>query len=133
MKPITSLTMLCTGLALATLQGCGGGAETKSDFTQTDAAKPVTDWKLVWNDEFDASTIDSRKWNFEINCTGGGNNEKQCYTDKKENAFIDAGMLNIVALPGAEGAEKPYTSARLTSFKKADFKYGRFEMRAKLP
>ena len=42
-------------------------------------------------------------------------------------------MLHIVALPAEEGAEKPYTSARLNTRYKGDFKYGRFEMRAKLP
>ncbi|MFT4953386.1 MAG: beta-glucanase (GH16 family), partial [Pseudoalteromonas tetraodonis] len=56
-----------------------------------------------------------------------------CYTDSEENAFIKDGVLNIVALPAEEGAEKPYTSARLNTRYNADFTYGRFEMRAKLP
>lgn len=133
MKTSMRNAMLCAGIAAAGLQGCGGGSETNSDFTKVDASKPVSDWVMVWNDEFDSAEIDSRKWNFEINCTGGGNNEKQCYTSDKKNAFISSGMLNIVALPAAAGADKPYTSARLTTQKKADFKYGRFEMKAKLP
>ena len=87
----------------------------------------------MWSDEFDGQNIDTNKWNFEVNCAGGGNNEKQCYTADKTNAFLSAGMLNIVAKPAPAGAEKPYTSARITTKKKADFKYGRFEMRAKLP
>ncbi|MBU2278648.1 MAG: family 16 glycosylhydrolase [Gammaproteobacteria bacterium] len=133
MKTKMRNAMLCAGIAAAGLHGCGGGSATNSDFTKVDATAPVSDWALVWSDEFDGSEIDSKKWNFEINCSGGGNNEKQCYTNSKKNAFIDQGMLNIVALPAADGAEKPYTSARLTTQKKADFKYGRFEMRAKLP
>lgn len=126
-------TVACAVMLASALQGCGGSAETKSNFDDIDVSQPVTDWVMVWNDEFDGSTINSNKWNYEINCTGGGNNEKQCYTDNAENAFIKDGVLNIVALPAAEGAEKPYTSARLTTQNKADFKYGRFEMRAKLP
>jgi beta-glucanase (GH16 family) len=121
------------GLLSAGLWGCGGSSETNTDLAAVDLSKPATGWSLVWSDEFDGTAVDGKKWNFEINCSGGGNNEKQCYTADKENAFIKEGMLNIVAKPAPAGAEKPYTSARLTTKNKADFKYGRFEMRAKLP
>ncbi|MBN8444492.1 MAG: family 16 glycosylhydrolase [Gammaproteobacteria bacterium] len=127
----TSMKVLATSILGVALASCGG-AETHSDFTKVDTSKPATNWALVWSDEFDAAAIDTRKWNFEVNCAGGGNNEKQCYTDKKENAFIKEGVLNIVALPATDAA-LPYTSARLTTKNKGDFKYGRFEMRAKLP
>jgi len=115
------------------LVGCGGGAKTTTDLTKVDPAVAVSDWKMVWNDEFDSTSIDDRKWTHELNCDGGGNNEAQCYTDSAENSFIAEGKLNIVAKPAPEGAAKPYTSARLNSRYKADFKYGRFEMSAKLP
>jgi len=121
------------GLLSAGLWGCGGSSETNTDLAAVDLSKPATGWSLVWSDEFDGAAVDGKKWNFEVNCSGGGNNEKQCYTADKENAFIKEGMLNIVAKPAPAGAEKPYTSARLTTKNKADFKYGRFEMRAKLP
>ena len=102
-------------------------------------------WKLVWSDEFDTAKIDKKKWSFEENCWGGGNNEQQCYTDRKSNAFIESGKLNIVAKKGrftgaanADGNKRnkktlPYTSARLRTMNKGDWKYGRFEIRAKLP
>ena len=132
-KIATSLAILCAGVTLTSLHGCGGGSETKSDFGKVDPTLPVSDWVMVWNDEFTGSAIDSKKWTHEVNCAGGGNNEKQCYTDKAENSFIENGVLNIVARPAAADAEKPYTSARIVSKNKGDFKYGRFEMRAKLP
>lgn len=114
------------------LAGCGGAAtETKPDVI--DPQQPVSDWKMVWNDEFDTSTINTQNWTHEVNCDGGGNQEKQCYTDSAENSYIQDGMLNIVALPAAEGAALPYTSARMMTRYKADFKYGRMEMRAKAP
>ncbi len=134
MKKRTPLAGACwAGLLPALLWGCGGGSETNTDLTAVDVSKPATGWSLVWSDEFNGPTVDDKKWNFEVNCAGGGNNEKQCYTASTENAFIKEGMLNIVAKKAPEGAEKPYTSARLTTKNKADFKYGRFEMRAKLP
>lgn len=129
----TRITRLLAAISLATLAGCGGDAATTSNFEKVDPAQPVSDWQMVWSDEFDGTSIDTNKWNFELNCAGGGNNEKQCYTDSEENAFIKDGVLNIVALPAEEGAEKPYTSARLNTRYNADFTYGRFEMRAKLP
>ncbi|MDC8831320.1 glycoside hydrolase family 16 protein [Alteromonas gilva] len=129
----TQLSRLLTAITAATLVGCGGGAKTESDFTVVDPAVPVSDWELVWSDDFDGSAIDSAKWTHEVNCVGGGNNEQQCYTDDPANSFVQDGMLHIVARPAEEGAEKPYTSARLNTRYKGDFKYGRFEMRAKLP
>ena len=115
------------------LISCGGGAETKTNPEIIDPAQPVSDWQLVWSDEFDGSAIDAQKWTHEINCSGGGNNEKQCYTDSEENSYVADGVLHIVALPAAADAALPYTSARLNTRYKADFKYGRFEVRAKLP
>ncbi|RUO40921.1 glycosyl hydrolase family 16 [Pseudidiomarina aestuarii] len=129
-----SALFITLGLAGFGLSACGGGdVKTNSDFTTVDPTEPVSDWQLVWSDEFDGSTIDTRKWNFEVNCQGGGNQEKQCYTDSSENAFVSDDTLKIVALPAAEGAEQPYTSARLNSKMKGDFTYGRIEVRAKMP
>lgn len=134
MKKSANLAALIgAGLLMSTLSGCGGGAETRSDFDDVDVTQPVTDWQLVWSDEFDGNSIDATKWTHEVNCAGGGNNERQCYTDSSDNAYVVNGILNIVALPAEEGAEKPYTSARLVTRNKADFKYGRIEMRAQLP
>ena len=129
----THITRLLAAISLVTLAGCGGDSATKSNFENVDASEPVSDWQMVWSDEFEGSAIDTNKWNYELNCDGGGNNEKQCYTDSEQNAFIADGVLNIVALPAEEGAEKPYTSARLNTRYNADFTYGRFEVRAKLP
>jgi len=116
------------------LAGCGSeDVETNSDFTTVDPSEPVSDWELVWSDEFSGSSIDQNKWNFEVNCLGGGNQEQQCYTDSSDNAYVSDDTLKIVALPAAEGAEQPYTSARLNSKMKGDFTYGRIEVSAKLP
>lgn len=130
MKQISTLTAL---LMAASLAGCGGDAATKTDLTAVNPTEPVSDWQLVWSDEFDGNSIDGDKWTHEVNCAGGGNNEKQCYTDSPENSFVSDGTLKIVALPAEEGAPLPYTSARLNTKYQGDFKYGRFEMRAKLP
>ena len=110
-------------------------------------------WTLVWNDEFEGNEIDPSKWSHEVDCWGGGNEERQCYTKRPENSYIEDGYLNIVAryetasgpaLPrkmreGLSAEERrakktqPFTSARLNTMGKADWTYGRFEVRAKMP
>ena len=117
----------------AGLIGCGGDVKTNTNLAAVDTTAPVNDWQLVWSDDFDGTSIDREKWTHEVNCAGGGNNEKQCYTDSAENSFVADGKLHIVALPAPEGSPLPYTSARLNTKYQGDFKYGRFEMRAKLP
>lgn len=130
MKQLSALTAV---LMAAGLAGCGGDVTTNTDVNAVNPTEPVSDWQLVWSDEFDGNSIDRNKWTHEVNCAGGGNNEKQCYTDSAENAFVADGKLHIVALPAPEGSPLPYTSARLNTKYQGDFKYGRFEMRAKLP
>ena len=132
-KRMTHILSASVALTLtAVLVGCGG-AETNTDIKSVDVTTPVSDWRLVWNDEFDGTSIDTDKWSHEVNCEGGGNFEQQCYTDSDENSFVRDGMLNIVAKPSTDGEQLPYTSARMVTKNKGDWTYGRFEMRAKLP
>ncbi len=133
-KAAKNITQLFALLSTVTLIGCGGSSvETKTKVDAVDPQQPVSDWVMVWSDEFEGSSIDANKWTHEVNCSGGGNNEEQCYTDDPANSFVADGILNIVALPAEEGADKPYTSARLNTNGNQSWTYGRFEMRAKLP
>jgi beta-glucanase (GH16 family) len=90
--------------------------------------------KLVWSDEFVADTVDESKWNFEIGngINGWGNNELEYYTSRPENVYIDSGKLVIKAIKeNYQGFQ--YTSTRMQTKNKGFWKYGRIEMRAKLP
>lgn len=134
LKAAKNITQLLALLSTISLIGCGGStAETETKPDKIDPQQPVSDWALVWSDEFDGDAINAQNWTHEVNCDGGGNQEKQCYTDNAENSFIQDGMLNLVALPAEEGATLPYTSARMVTRYKTDLKYGRVEMRAKVP
>jgi beta-glucanase (GH16 family) len=93
---------------------------------------------LVWSDEFDTpGAPDPTKWGYDIgdgcpaNC-GWGNNELEYYTNRQDNSIVSGGTLKIIAK--AENYNgKAYTSARLLSKDKFSFKYGRAEIRAKIP
>lgn len=93
----------------------------------------MKEYRLVWSDEFDyQGAPDPSKWGYDVGAGGWGNGESQYYTDRPENAWVKNGSLFLkAAKEDFEGAE--YTSARLTTYGKADWKYGRFEIRAKLP
>ncbi|MBE0423271.1 MAG: glycoside hydrolase family 16 protein [Lutibacter sp.] len=90
---------------------------------------------LIFFDEFDTpgSPISS-KWTYDIGRgdNGWGNGEAQYYTNRTDNVSIANGILKITAKKESyQGAE--YTSARLKTQGKFDFKYGKVEVRAKLP
>ncbi|WP_406824704.1 glycerophosphodiester phosphodiesterase family protein [Pedobacter sp. KACC 23697] len=91
-------------------------------------------WKLKWADEFDNSGLPlTKNWGYDVGGRGWGNNELQYYTDADSaNAIVKKGNLNIIALK-AEKENRHYTSARLVTKNKFDFKYGRVEVRAMLP
>jgi beta-glucanase (GH16 family) len=89
-------------------------------------------YNLVWSDEFEGNSLDRSKWNYEINCDGGGNNELQCYTNKADNLYVSGGMLHLRAKP-ENYQNKQYTSARVNTKDTASWKYGKFQTRAKLP
>jgi hypothetical protein len=55
-------------------------------------------------------------------------NELQWYTGRRpENAWVSDGTLKITARREDKWADAPYTSARLNTRGKGDFKYGRIE------
>ncbi len=90
--------------------------------------------ELIWSDEFNYIGLpDSTKWNYDVGGHGWGNNELQYYTRaRKENARVENGNLIIEAIKESfEGNN--YSSARLVTKGKGDWKYVRVEVRAKLP
>jgi len=108
-----------------------------------DGAQPVDDagyttpnsytgYTLAWSDEFDGTQLNTSDWNYETGGSGWGNQESQYYRSGTKNAEVAQGYLRITAKEETYlGA--PFTSARLTTQGKQSFKYGRIDIRAKLP
>jgi len=93
---------------------------------------PAATWEMVWSDEFNAAGVpDPNKWDYEEGYIR--NKEKQYYTKSRpENARVEGGFLVIeTRKDGFEG--HAITSASLHTRKKASWRYGRIEVRAKLP
>jgi beta-glucanase (GH16 family) len=102
----------------------------------------------VWSDEFDEAAgtpPNSANWTHELGdgaingIEGWGNSELQYYTDDPANAATDGAGNLVVTLEEADGSLEcfygtcEYTSARLISWDKAEFAYGRIESRLRVP
>ncbi len=93
-------------------------------------------WVLIRAEEFNYEGLpDSTWWNYDTrgNVNGWGNNEAQWYpVASPKNTWVSEGTLKITAhKESIEG--KNYSSGRITTKNKVDWKYGRIEVRAKLP
>lgn len=102
----------------------------------------IEGYSLAWSDEFDGSVVDEATWTYELgdgcqkgpDLCGWGNNELQWYTNERKNAQVRDGNLIIRAIQESTPVNGyDYTSARMITKNKADFKYGRMDIRAKLP
>lgn len=107
-------------------------------FEYANSQVDVTYTDLVWSDEFNTDgALNTNNWFHQTQLPAGGSwfsGELQHYTNRIENSYINSGILNIVAKSEVftdQGVTKNYTSARLNS--KFSFKYGRVDVRAKVP
>ena len=99
----------------------------------------LVEYSLVWSDEFDyEGKLDDSKWEYLIGngrsygIPGWGNNELQYYTDSLNNVKVGNGKLTITASTESYN-QFDYTSGRVRTMNNADFKYGVFEVCAKMP
>ncbi len=89
-------------------------------------------WNLVWQDEFNDPQIDKAKWAFEIGGNGWGNSELEYYSDRPENARIEAGHL-IIEARKEDYKGRQYSSARMKTQGLGEWAYGRIEGRIRIP
>jgi len=123
----------CLVLLLAPASACASDSPPGS--TPAPGGRPATPtpsgWTLVFADEFDVpGAPDPARWNHEIGYIA--NDEKQYYTSRSENARIEDGVL-IIEARRERWMGYDYTSARLNTKGRAEFLYGKVEIRAKLP
>ncbi len=90
-------------------------------------------YKLVWSDEFNDSTLNQANWTYEIgNNNGWGNGELEYYTNRLQNCSEHNGILNITAQKESY-YNYGYTSTRIKTQGKFSIAYGKIEARMKLP
>jgi beta-glucanase (GH16 family) len=134
MKKILALIFVSTSLL-----ACGDDTE-KTTVTEVpiiptsgySTPQSYDGYTLVWQDEFDGTTLNEANWTHEIGTgsNGWGNNELQYY--KPENTRLLDGHLLIEAKRESFN-QADYTSSRIITKGKQEFKYGRIDIRAALP
>lgn len=129
--------------------GEGTGDEITVFLKDSGAADPgPSGWELTWSDEFNdpaGTPPNPENWTYEIGdgtvngIPGWGNEELQYYTDDPSNAAMDGNGNLVITAQEADGSLDcyygpcEYTSARLLSWYKAEFAYGRIESRIMVP
>lgn len=147
--PLIPAVLFAT-LSLAAAQATSAQSSSAQPSSPTvSSLQPVpTDpaWTLVWSDEFNGKAgvqPSDTFWNYNIGneeASGWGNRELEYYTRDPANVRLDGqGNLEIRALKNVadlwcfNGDACPYTSARLTTFGKVAFEYGKVEARVQVP
>ncbi len=108
-----------------------------ADQNNTPPVNAPAGYHLIGGDEFNGSALDTSEWSAYHNTYGDGNNELACL--QPSNLNESGGSLRIAArretvkCPG--GTTESYTSGFIGSRETGTYfpRYGRFEMRAKLP
>jgi beta-glucanase (GH16 family) len=148
MAPKRALAVLTASLLLGCTAVPNSPAPTASTAPKAMPRSPApalsvpAGYKLVWSDEFAHEGLpDARRWGYDtgMNKRGWHNRELQYYSPARaENARVQGGRLIIEArkesmAQAADWGGQRYTSSRLLTKGLAEWTYGFFEVRAKLP
>ena len=125
------------GLLSAFVSPALAGDTTKKQSPEK-APTPPEGYVLVWNDEFNGTSLDRDAWNIEVNDNGNGNDELQYYTDRTDNVNVgiepESGENCLILTAKKEDySGRSFTSGRITTDGNMVFTRGIIESRIKLP
>lgn len=107
-------------------------SQTPSGLTEADLLKQG--YKLKWKDDFNGDSLNKADWNVETHEPGWVNSEWQAYVDSADNIQVKDGKLLLKPIKTVDkDGNASYTSGRINTQGRHDFKYGYFECRAKVP
>lgn len=93
-------------------------------------------WQLVWSDEFEGDTLNTKIWTPVNAGTGFGNKELEYYTSRPQNLKVENGNLVITSLLEnytVSTTSWNYTSAKISTQNLKNVTFGKIEARIKLP
>ncbi len=97
--------------------------------------EPPEGYQLVFREEFNGATLDTRVWNVDNSTFGEGNNELHCYSPENvelgEGSLLLTGTDQQTTCPGDK--QREYGSGMITTRDTAAFRYAWFEVRARVP
>lgn len=132
----TTKTIMTTLLLLSAMAGCTPKEEPEPSTLGCKANGYTYElddltYSMVWAEEFDGDAVNTDDWLFETGGSGWGNNELQYYTNG-DNASVKDGLLTIEMRKETVGG-RDYTSTRMVTRGRQDFKYGKIDVYAKMP
>lgn len=111
-----------------------GGSVTPAPSGMTEADLLKQGYTLKWSDDFNGTALNREDWNVETHEPDWVNDELQAYVDSTDNIKVQDGNLVIQPIKTVDqDGNASYTSGRINTQGKHDFKYGYFECRAKVP
>ncbi len=138
MKRLTEVFAILLLLAFIAFSCSKDKTDPQPDDPTPEIPQKPQSWKFSntpdWEDEFTADGLpDANKWGYDIGGNGWGNGEAQYYMNAElNNVKIENGFLKITARKDSFNSNA-YTSTRMVTRGKADWLYGKFEIKAKLP
>ena len=116
-------------LLITSLFSCKKDYHSSSSAAGVTTTPRATTYSLIWDEEFNGSSVNTANWNIDVG-NPGVNNELENY--QAANATVSNGNLVITAKQQSVGGQ-PYTSAKLETAGKFSVQFGRIEARIKLP
>ncbi len=96
-------------------------------------AQNMAGYELKFEDNFDGNKLNEKDWNYELHEPGWVNSELQAYVKSPKNIYVQNGNLIIQPIKEESKNGNKFTSGRINTQGKHDFKYGLFEARLKVP
>jgi beta-glucanase (GH16 family) len=93
---------------------------------------PATGWQMVFDDDFNGSALDERKWTTAFPWGRDRSNVGELQFYAPDAFTLDRGNLQIIAKPTPNGSHA-YNSGLISSHTSFAPEFGRFEIRCKLP
>lgn len=126
-RPAPSRSALAAGLAVVVL--IAAAVLAVRWLTDDEVPPPDGEWTLTFRDEFDGGSLDAGRWSADWTETG--------FTTTThflpEQVSLEGGRLRLIAERKPTPSGREFASGLIHTRGKFEQRYGRFEMRAKLP
>ena len=90
-------------------------------------------YHVAWSDDFNSNNINDSVWSAETRASGWSDGERQEYSGDKCIDFKDSFLCIRPKIETDRSGATGYFSARISTFGRQDFKYGRIVARIKVP
>ena len=132
--------LLCVAVLTASCSSTTSGSGRTQGAGEPCGGRTVTGpggqrWRCTFDDEFTGSRLDPRRWAVVRTNQYGFHTGPECYVDDGRHVRVSGGTLVLTATRGGScpTTRSPYESGMVNTLGRFAQRYGRFEIRARLP